>query len=84
MGRCGTLAGDLQDLAEGIVVKTGHRAEIGGEHVAVPRIKLLDEVIDCLLDELLRGVFGLCGALLIRRGAAVGLRRIFRSECSDP
>jgi hypothetical protein len=47
-----------------------------GEHVAVPRVKVLDAVIDSLLDELLDGVFGVRGAPLIRRVAAVGLRRI--------
>jgi hypothetical protein len=77
VSRGGPLTGDLQDVAERVVVKARHRAEIGGEHVALPRIQLLNEVIDCLLDELLRGVFALCRALLVGRGARVALRRIF-------
>ena len=77
VGCRGPLTGDLQNVAERVVVEPRHRAQIGGEHVALPRVKLLDEVIDSLLDELLRRVFALRGALLVRRVAALGLRRIF-------
>ena len=58
-------------------METGHRAQIGGQRFALARLKLLDEVIHGLLDEQLRGVIALCGALLIGRIAAAPLRRIF-------
>ena len=72
-----SLAGDLQDVTERVATEPCHRSDIGGEHVAVPRVQVLDELIDSLLDELQCGVFGLRGALLIGRVATLGLRRIF-------
>ena len=52
-------------------METRHRAEIRGQSFALARLKLLDEVIHGLLDELLCRVVFLAGALLVRRLAAV-------------
>ena len=42
-----------------------HRVQVGGQGLALGRLKLLDEVIHGLFDKLLRGVVALVGALLI-------------------
>ena len=52
-------------------METRHRAEIRGQGFALARLKLLDEIIHGLLDELLGGVVFLAVALLVRRLAAV-------------
>ena len=52
-------------------METGHRREIRGQGFALARFKLLEQVIHGLLDELLRGVVALRGALLVRGFAAV-------------
>jgi len=58
-------------------METRHRAEIRGQSFALARLKLLDEVIHGLLDELLCRVVFLAVALLVRRLAAVLPCRIF-------
>jgi hypothetical protein len=58
-------------------MKPRHRAEIRGQGFAFARLKLLDEIIHGLLDELLGGVVFLAVALLVRRLAAVLPCRIF-------
>ena len=52
-------------------METRHRAEIRGQGFALACLKLLDEVIHGLLDELLGGVVFLAGPLLVRRLAPV-------------
>jgi len=52
-------------------METCHRAEIRGQGFALACLKLLDEVVNGLLDELLCWVVFLAGALLVRRLAAV-------------
>ncbi len=52
-------------------METGHRREIRGQCFALARFKLLEQVIHGLLDELLRGVVALRGALLVGGFAAV-------------
>ena len=54
-----------------VIVEAGHCAEIRGQGFALARLKLLDEKIHGLLDELLRGVVALRGALLVRGFCAV-------------
>ena len=46
-------------------METGHRREIRGKCFALARFKLLKQVIHGLLDELLRWVVALRGALLV-------------------
>ena len=58
-------------------METRHRAEVRGQSFALACLKLLNEVVHGLLDELLCGVVFLATALLIRRLAAVPPRRIF-------
>ena len=58
-------------------METRHRAEIRGQGFALACLKLLDEVIHGLLDELLCGVVFLAVALLVRGLAAVLPCRIF-------
>ena len=58
-------------------METRHRAEIRGKSFALARLKLLDEVVHGLFDELLCGVVFLAVALLVRRLAAVLPCRIF-------
>ena len=53
-----------------------HRAEIGGQGFALACLKLLEQIIHGLLDELLCGVVLLRGALLVRGIAAGAKRRI--------
>ena len=74
-GRCWALPRNAHDVAERVVMETGHRREIRGQSFALARLKLLKQVIHGLLDELLRGVVALRGALLVRGFAAE--RRIF-------
>ena len=52
-------------------METRHRAEIRGQSFALARLKLLNEVVHGLLDELLCGVVFLAVALLVRRLASV-------------
>ena len=47
------LSGDLQNVPERIGMETRHRAEIRGQSLALARLKLLNEVVHGLLDELL-------------------------------
>ena len=59
-------------------METRHCSEIRGQGFALARFKLLNKKIHGLLDDKLRRVVLLAGALLIRRRAALGpLRRIF-------
>ena len=51
-------------------METGHCRKIGGQGFALARLKLLDQKVHGLLDELLRGVVALRGALLVGRFAA--------------
>ena len=76
-GGCRALSGDLQNVAERIGMEPRHRAKIRGQGFALARLKLLNEVVHGLLDELLCGVVFLAGALLVRRLAAVLPCRIF-------
>jgi hypothetical protein len=75
-GGGGPLTGDLQNVAERVVVEPRHRAEVGGEGLAVARLKLFHEVVHGLFDQDLGGVVLLRGALLIGGVVAVALRRI--------
>ena len=52
-------------------METRHRAKVRGQGFALACLKLLNEVVHGLLDELLCGVVFLAGALLVRRLAAV-------------
>ena len=74
VGRCPAIC---ENVPEGIGMEPGHRAKVGGQGFALARLKLLDEEIHGLLDELLCGVVFLGGALLVRRLAAVLPCRIF-------
>ena len=74
---CRALTGDLQNVAERVVVEARHRAEIGGKGLAVARLKLFHEVVHGLFDQDLGGIVFLRGALLIGRVAVGPLRRIF-------
>ena len=47
-------------------MEPGHRGQIRGQGFALARFKLLNKVVYGLLDELLRGVVFLAGALLVR------------------
>ena len=58
-----------------------HCVQVRGESFALACLKLLDEVIHRLLDEQLRGVVALCGALLVGGIAAIAERRIFPVRC---
>ena len=53
VGCIGLLSCDFKDVAERVVVKTAHGGEICRERVTVSRLKLLDEEVYILLDELL-------------------------------
>jgi hypothetical protein len=46
-------------------VEAGHCSEIRGQRLAFTCFKLLEQVIYGLLDELLRGILALRGALLV-------------------
>ena len=74
-GRRWALPRNAQNVPERVVMETGHCREIRGQSFALARFKLLEQVIHGLLDELLRGVVALRGALLVGGFAAV--RRIF-------
>ena len=65
---------DGENVAKAVIVKTGHCAEIRGQGFALAFLKLLEQEVNGLFDELLRGVLALGGALLIGRIAA--MRRI--------
>jgi len=65
---------DGENIAKAVVVKTGHCAEIRGQGFALALLKLLEQEVNGLLDELLRGVFALGSALLI--GGVAAVRRI--------
>ena len=54
-----------------------HCAEVRGQRFALACLKLLNEIVHGLLDELLGGVVLLAAALLVRRLAAVLPCRIF-------
>jgi hypothetical protein len=58
-------------------MKPCHRAKVRGQSFTLARLKLLNEVVNSLLYELLCGVVLLAGALLVRRLAAVLPCRIF-------
>jgi hypothetical protein len=77
---CGrALSRDGENVSEAVFVETGHRREIGGQGFALACFKLLEQVIHGLLDELLRRVVALRGALLVgrlaRRRRIVTVRR---------
>ncbi len=63
-----------ENVAERVVVKAGHCAEIRGQGFALAFLKLLEQEVNGLFDELLRGVLALGGALLI--GGVAAERRI--------
>ena len=58
-------------------METRHRSEVLGQGFALACLKLLNEIIHGLLDELLCGVVFLGSALLVRRFAAGPTCRIF-------
>ncbi len=58
-------------------MEAGHCGKVGGQRFALACLKLLEQKIYGLLDELLRGVVFLRVALLIGRFARVAERRIF-------
>jgi len=73
-------------------METGHCRKVGGQRFTLACLKLLDEKVHGLLDELLRGVVAQRGALLVgglarkrrivavrRGGGAVGVRHGVRS-----
>jgi hypothetical protein len=62
-GRRWALPCDGENAA--VIVETGHCAEICGQRLAFAHIKLLEQVIHGLFDELLCGVLPLLGALLV-------------------
>jgi len=45
-GCVGALPGDLKDVAKGVVVKSAHRREVGGQPLRVSGLKLLDQKLD--------------------------------------
>src|SRR5581483_558976 len=51
-------------------MEPSHRAKIRSQGFAFACLKLLDQIVHGLLDELLCGVVFLAGALLVRRFAA--------------
>jgi hypothetical protein len=59
------LSGDLQNISKRVRMKPGHGGEIRGQSLALARFKLLEQKVYGLLDELLRGVVALRGALLV-------------------
>jgi hypothetical protein len=55
VGCVGAKMSDGKDVAETVVVKAGHCAQIGGEGLALALLKLLDQVLNVLSDDLLSG-----------------------------
>jgi len=76
-GRRRALPCDGQNVPEGIGMEPSHCSKVGGQGFALARLKLQEEVVHGLLDELLCGVVFLGGALLVRRFAVTAERRIF-------
>ena len=68
---------DGKNVAKAVIVKPGHRSEIRGQGFALAFLKLLDQIVNGLLDELLCGVVALAGALLIRRVVRVRCAAFF-------
>jgi hypothetical protein len=58
-------------------VETGHCAEVGGERLALALLKLLDQVLDVLGNDLLRGSLLAADFLL---AAAVAVAVVFAFE----
>ncbi len=58
-----------KDVAKAVIVKTGHCIEIGSERFALALLKLLDQVLDVLSDDLLSR--GLLAVAALRRIGAV-------------
>jgi hypothetical protein len=58
-------------------MESGHRRQIRRQGFALARLKLMQQKVHGLLDELLCGVVFLAGALLVGRFAPVEERRIF-------
>ncbi len=55
-------------------MEPGHRSQVGSQRFTLARLKLLDEMVYGLLNELLRGILALAGALLV--GGIAAERRI--------
>jgi type I restriction enzyme M protein len=51
-----TLPRNAHDVAERVIMETGHCCEISGQSFALTRFKLLEQVVHSLFNELLRGV----------------------------
>jgi hypothetical protein len=60
---------DGKNVAERVIVETGHCIEIGGERLTFALLKLFDQMLDVLGDDLLRG--GLLTVAALRRITAV-------------
>jgi hypothetical protein len=67
-GRRWALPCDGENVAETVIVETGHCAEMRGQRFALARLKLLEQVIHGLFDELL------CGVLPRRAAQLVGIQ----------
>jgi hypothetical protein len=55
VGCVGAVVGDGKNVSKAVVVKAGHGAEVGGERLALALLKLLDQMLDILSNDLLRG-----------------------------
>jgi hypothetical protein len=55
-----------QNVPETVGMELRHCSEVGGKHFALASLQLLDEKVHGLLNNLLRGVVGGIGTLLVR------------------